>query len=166
MKKKRLGIHIPITSGLDNSILREVSKPVKKVDEALVELIADMHVTMKKEQGIGIAAPQVGVNLRLALAKLNPSAKKPNIIVMINPEITKRSMREQTDQEGCLSLREMWGSVARSESLTVTYRDADWEEMTLDLHGLNARIIQHEVDHLDGILFWDRVKEKPEAEKL
>lgn len=164
--RKCIGKHILITSGLDHPILREISKPVGKVDEALLQLIADMHVTMKKEEGIGIAAPQVGVNLRLALAKLNPSAKKPNIIVMINPVITKRSMREATDQEGCLSLRGMWGNVARSESLTVTYRDAEWKEVTLELKDLNARIIQHEVDHLDAVLFWDRVKEEPSSEKI
>ena len=151
---------IPITSGLDNPILRTVSKPVEKVDKGLLKLIDDMHLTMKKEDGIGIAAPQVGVNLRLALAKLNPSTKDVKIIVMINPEISNKSLREATDQEGCLSLRKKWGNVSRAERLTVTYLDENWEKQKLNLVDLNARIIQHEVDHLDGILFWDRVKEE------
>lgn len=124
-----------------------------------------MHATMKKDQGIGIAAPQVGVNLRVALAKLNPNTKEEKIITMINPEILQRSFRTQKDQEGCLSLRGKWGEVERSESLTVIFFDENWIENRLNLSQLNARIIQHEVDHLDGILFWDRVKDREKDEE-
>lgn len=205
---------VPVTSGLDNPILRAVSKPVEnfaerlnlklvqkpveKLTEKLVgkpvqkpvlnlagksveksaeksmekssgdtaaeisKLLKIMHATMKKDQGIGIAAPQVGVNLRIALAKLNSNTKDEKIITMVNPEILNRSLRTQKDQEGCLSLREKWGEVTRSESLTVVFFDENWTENRLHLSGLNARIIQHEVDHLDGILFWDRVKDRKE----
>lgn len=149
---------VPITSGLVNPILRKLSQPVEKVTSEIRDLISVMHATLKKEEGIGIAAPQVGVNLRLALAKLNSGTEKERIITMINPEIIKRSLRMESAEEGCLSLRGKWGKVSRATLLTVKFRDENWKEHVLHLDFLNARVIQHEVDHLDGILFWDRVE--------
>lgn len=149
---------LPITSGADNTILRTVSSPVKTVDKKLLKLISDMHVTMDLEDGIGIAAPQVGVNLRLALAKLNPGTKNENVIVMINPEILTHTEKKELGDEGCLSLRKKWGSVPRWHSLTVQFFDKKMQKITLALTDLNARIIQHEIDHLDGMLFIDRVE--------
>lgn len=148
---------LPITSGADNTILRTVSKSVKSVDKKLLKLIGDMHVTMNAEDGIGIAAPQVGVNLRLALAKLNPGTKHENVIVMINPEILTHTDDKETNEEGCLSLRGKWGGVPRWANLTVQFYNKKMEKVVLALSELNARIIQHEIDHLDGKLFIDRV---------
>ena len=150
-------MHLPITSGADNSILRTVSAPIKKVDRLLEKLIRDMHETMNLADGIGIAAPQVGVNFRLALAKLNPGTKHENVIVMINPEILTHSRDKASHEEGCLSLRGKWGSVPRFTSLTVMFFNKKMEKVVLSLDGLNARIIQHEIDHLDAKLFIDRV---------
>jgi peptide deformylase len=159
---------VPVTSGLKNPILRAVSKAVEipsgeksheGLSEELVQLLEIMLDTMVKEEGIGIAAPQVGVNLRVALAVLNPHTRQKKMITMINPEISKKSLRTGEGEEGCLSLRGKWGKVDRALSLTVTYFDEHFQKQVLELEGLNARIIQHEVDHLDGTLFWDRVKE-------
>lgn len=148
---------LPITSGAENEILRTVSKPVKHVDKKLEKLIRDMRETMDKEDGIGIAAPQVGVNLRLALAKLNPGGENETIITMINPEILTHAREKEENDEGCLSLRKKWGAVPRYQSLTVQFFNKKMERVTLALTSLNARIIQHEIDHLDGKLFIDRV---------
>lgn len=154
---------VPVTSGLKNPILRAISKPIEKVTPEIKKLIQVMKVTMEKEEGIGIAAPQVDVNLRLALVKLNPNSREEKIITMINPEILQKSLRTETGDEGCLSLRGKWGAVERAFSLTVKFLDPKWQEHVLKLDALNARIVQHEVDHLEGILFWDRVKEEDKA---
>jgi peptide deformylase len=127
------------------------------MDAVLKKLIRDMRETMDIEDGIGIAAPQVGVNIRMALAKLNPGTNHENIIVMINPEIIKHAEEKEEHEEGCLSLRKKWGKVPRWTSLTVKYHNQKMESVALGLDGLNARIIQHEIDHLDGKLFIDRV---------
>lgn len=150
-------MRLPITSGADNPILRAISTPVKQVDKKLEKLIRDMRVTMDAEDGIGIAAPQVDVNLRLALARLNPGTAHETIITMINPEIISHAKTKEENEEGCLSLRKKWGSVPRYQSLTVQFYNKKMEKITLALTGLNARIIQHEIDHLDGKLFIDRV---------
>ncbi len=149
---------LPITSGAHNEILRTVSSPVKTVDKKLLKLINDMRETMDLEDGIGIAASQVGVNLRLALVKLNPGTKNENIVTMINPEIITHSVKKESAEEGCLSLRRKWGSVPRWVSLTVQFYNKKMEKVTLALTDLNARIVQHEVDHLDAKLFIDRVE--------
>ncbi len=149
---------LPVTSGADNPILRALSKEVKTVDRKLLKLIKDMHITMDEEDGIGIAAPQVDVNLRLALAKLNPGTKNELVIVMINPVILSHGKEKISNEEGCLSLRRKWGSVPRWTALTVQFFNKKMEKVTLALTDLNARIIQHEIDHLDGKLFIDRVE--------
>ena len=158
--KNQKGTIVPVTSGLKNPVLRKISKHVESLTPEIQKLIADMHATMKKEQGIGIAAPQIGVNLRVALAKLNPATKQEKIITMINPAIISRSMQMEIGEEGCLSLRGKWGKVERSLHLRVRFFDEKWKTHELHLESLNARIIQHEIDHLDGVLFWDRVVEE------
>lgn len=150
---------LPVEKGPQNKILRTMSEPVKKVDKALKKLIKDMEETMFDLNGVGIAAPQVGVNLRLSLARLNVETKNELIVVLINPEIKSPSDETALMDEGCLSLPRRWGSTPRHTSLTVTFRNARWEEQTLHLEGFNARIIQHEVDHLNGGLFIDRATE-------
>lgn len=148
---------LPITSGANNIILRTVCPPLKSLDKKTEKLIRDMHETMDLEDGIGIAANQVGVNLRLALVKLNPGTKNEMVIAMINPEILTHTDKQESNEEGCLSLRGKWGTVPRYQSLTVQFFNKKMEKVTLSLKGLNARIIQHEIDHLDAKLFIDRV---------
>lgn len=149
---------LPITSGADNTILRTVSAAVQRVDKKLEQLIRDMKVTMDIEEGIGIAASQVGVNLRLALVRLNPSTDHEMTITMINPEILDHSDVVASQEEGCLSLRGKWGSVPRYTKVTVEFFDKKMKRTVLQLEGLNARIAQHEIDHLNGMLFIDRVE--------
>lgn len=157
---------LPITSGAENKILRTISSPVVRVDKKLEKLIRDMQVTMNLEDGIGIAAPQVDVNLRLALAKLNPGTKNELVITMINPVILTHGREKVSNEEGCLSLRGKWGNVPRYESLTVQFFNKKMEKVVLALTDLNARIIQHEIDHLDAKLFIDRVEGEIREEKI
>lgn len=147
---------LPVEKGPKNTILRTESKPVGKVDKALKKLIKDMEDTMFDLNGVGIAAPQVGINLRLALARLNVDTKNELIIALINPEISNLSHEKADMDEGCLSLPNTWGPTPRHESLTVTFDTPRGGKQTLHLEGFNARVIQHEVDHLNAMLFIDR----------
>lgn len=147
---------IPVEKGPKNKILRGESKKVKKADKKLKKLIQDMEETMFDLNGVGIAAPQVGVNLRLALARLNVDTDHEIIVALINPEIIKPSDEMLDLEEGCLSLPGQWGNVKRHASLTVKFENVKGEKQTLFLEGFNARVIQHEVDHLNSMLFIDR----------
>ena len=156
---------LPVTKGADNPILRTASSPVKKIDKKLKKLAQDMADTMMELNGVGIAAPQVGVNLQLALARLNVDTKREVLLVLINPEILQNSEHALDMEEGCLSLPGKWGSVPRGDSLTVTFQNLKGEQQTLHLEEFNARIIQHEVDHLNGMLFIDRAKKVKEENR-
>lgn len=149
---------LPVEKGPKNTILRTVSKPIKKTDKALKKLIADMEDTMFDLNGVGIAAPQVGENIQLALARLNVDTKNEIILTLINPQISNASEEMLEMEEGCLSLPGIWGKTKRHSSLTVTFENERGEKQTLHLQGFNARIIQHEVDHLKGMLFIDRAE--------
>lgn len=115
-----------------------------------------MDEILKKEAGLGLAAPQVGQNLRLVLVRLNFETPNELILALINPEIISFSKEIVLGEEGCLSLPKMWGQVLRSCEITVKFQNLKGKSQTLKFTNLNARIIQHEVDHLDGILFIDR----------
>jgi len=154
---------LPVQKGPKNKILRTESKPVKRVDKKLKKLIKDMEDTMFDLNGVGIAAPQVGVNLRLALARLNVDTKNEIIVALINPVISNESKEMVDMEEGCLSLPGKWGSTPRYESLTVTFENLKGDKHTLFLEGFNARVIQHEVDHLNAGLFIDRAHEVKDA---
>src|SRR3989338_4516946 len=154
---------LPIEKGPQNKILRTESKPVIKIDKTLKKLIKDMEDTMFSLNGVGIAAPQVGVNVRLALARLNVDTKNELIVVLINPVIFNESSKMVDMEEGCLSLPGKWGPTPRHESLTVIFETIKGDKQTLLLEGFNARIIQHEVDHLNAHLFIDRAHEVKDA---
>lgn len=156
---------MPVVQGADNSILRTPSKPIKQVTAELKSFAVDMTKTMEHENGVGIAAPQVGRNIRMAIVKLNPGEKNEIIFPIINPEIVEMSEEQDDGEEGCLSLRGYWGKVKRASRLLLRYTNLKGKEQTLELHGFNARIIQHEVDHLDGKLFIDRAYEVEEQKK-
>lgn len=142
-------------------ILRKISKPVKKMDKKKIgKFFDDMRETMHDANGIGLAAPQVGVNDRVVVCYFNNGTDHELIVDMINPEILDHSDEIITEEEGCLSLPGKFDAVARYTALTVKYRDRKGKEYVLKLSGLNARIVQHEVDHLDGKLYVDRVKEQ------
>lgn len=146
--------------GKDNAILRAISKPLKKFDRKLVKFIEDMKETMYHEKGIGLAAPQVGVNDRVVICKFNHETPHEVIIPMINPVITRKSEQMILAEEGCLSLPGKYDSIARHASLTVQYLDLKGRENVLKLSGLNARIVQHETDHVEGKLYIDHLKDE------
>jgi peptide deformylase len=136
--------------------LRSKSLPVRPGDPVVAHLIARMLKTVQDEGGVGIAAPQVGVNRRVVLVKrLDREPEKP-MEAYLNPEITGLSEKTVVDWEGCLSIPAGFGKVRRAESITVTYDTPAGERKTEQVSGFTARIFQHEIDHLDGVLFIDR----------
>ena len=133
-------------------VLRQVATPVREITAEIKRIIADMTETMWHQVGIGLAAPQVGLPHRiLVMDDGNGGAQ-----ALINPVIEDRSgtIREE---EGCLSLPGVFGVVERTKTITVRAMDADGKPVSLEATGLKARIVQHELDHLDGVLFIDRL---------
>ncbi len=152
-------------------VLRERCKPVEKIDDELRQLVADMLETMRDAEGVGLAAPQVGLALRLAVVdvshdpecisylKVNgEEAELASImpLVFINPELELGNQREK-EPEGCLSIRDVRADVNRPSSLKASLPQLDGSVLKIETDGLLARAIQHETDHLNGVLFIDRV---------
>jgi len=146
-----------IQTGEKNEILRQASEPVTKFDKSLAQLLDDMRDTLKKAKGLGIAAPQVGANVRAAICIFNYGTEKEMVVDVINPVFLKLSKEMQVDEEGCLSLPEKYGKVARHLWLVLRYQDRKGRFHELKLENLNAVVVQHETDHLDGKLFIDRL---------
>jgi peptide deformylase len=149
---------LKIQTGVDNAILREISKPIKKIDKAVLKLISDMKETMVASVGVGLAAPQVGKNIRLILVILNVETDQQRMIPMINPEIIFQSVETCFGEEGCLSVPKVFQQVRRFQEIKVKFLSAENYEQMLKLSDYNARVVQHEIDHLDGILFVDRIE--------
>ncbi|MDD4351934.1 MAG: peptide deformylase [Candidatus Gracilibacteria bacterium] len=149
---------LKVETGSDNQILRTKSVPIPKIVAKHQALIDEMRETMQREDGVGLAAPQVGQNIRLILVTL-VNAKERAIVPMINPEILRISEKEVCLEEGCLSLPGKFAEVLRSEEITLKYINTKGQEKILSLSGMNARVVLHEIDHLDGILFIDRMVE-------
>lgn len=142
---------LTLETGENNEILRSKSTPVKIIDKKLQKFIRDMGETMTAEKGVGLAAPQVGLNKRLIVVLLDNKI----IVPMVNPEITMHSDELDFGEEGCLSLPGEWGQVKRYRTIRVQFQDEKGERRQLQLDDFNARVVQHEIDHLDGILFTD-----------
>lgn len=159
-----------------NSILSQKSVSVNKIDKNLIELINGMKQALEKAKdpiGVGLAAPQVGKNLSIFIAR---PTEKSKIYVFINPHIKdKENLASQGDAlqgknekkqkrvrklEGCLSLKDIWGEVKREAEVTVEFMDENGRKYTKSFTGFMATIIQHEIDHLEGILFPKRVLEQ------
>lgn len=165
-----------------SEMLREKAKPVTGVDESLVKLVYDMFETMHKANGIGLAATQVGDRRRVIvidISEVNENAEEadddedaaedeadepahttspglPRTLALINPEIIATE-GSYVMEEGCLSIPDVRAEVERPEKIRVRFRDTSFQELVLDADGLLARVIQHEYDHLDGVLFVDRI---------
>lgn len=137
-------------------VLKEVCQPVDKFDSTLRRLLDDMAETMYKQNGIGLAAPQVGQAIRVAVVDIQEG--KRGLVEMINPVIVKRSNDVEEDREGCLSVPDIFGDVLRSKKITVEYYNRRGKKQRLTATDLMARCIQHELDHLDGILFINKAK--------
>lgn len=138
--------------------LLEVSEPIKEIDQELRQLASDMLETMYDADGVGLAAPQVGVQKRMVIVDIHagaderPSGEKP--LVLINPEFVEQE-GQLSWEEGCLSVPGELGEVTRAAKVTMKYLDLDGVEHTLEAEGLKAVALQHECDHLDGKLFVD-----------
>ena len=137
-----------------DDVLRKVCKPVKSMTARTEELIDDMFETMYDSNGVGLAAPQVGVLKRIVVIDVMDG----NPLVLINPEIIETE-GEQTGPEGCLSLPGLEGEVTRPERVVCKALDRNMDEITVEGEGLLARCICHELDHLDGILYKDKVND-------
>lgn len=148
-------------------VLRDPTDDVEQDMPGLQQLIDDLIETMHNAAGIGLAAPQVGESLRVFVVDLSPMAEDleeaersslpPQPMVFINPEIVDESENLCAFEEGCLSIPDIREDVERSDSIQVRYLDRDFQQAELTVFGLLARVVQHEYDHLEGILFVDRI---------
>ena len=136
--------------------LQRESEPVETFDGKLRDLARDMLETMYAAPGIGLAAPQVGVNLRLLVVDISAGEEKGNQIVLVNPEILEAE-GEQKGEEGCLSIPGFTAMVDRPKRIRIAGRDTRGNRVELEAEDLLARALCHEVDHLDGILYLDRI---------
>ena len=134
-------------------ILREKSKRVEKITSEILELANQMAKIMKENKGIGISAIQVGVPIRLIV--INNCDQD---FFFINPEIKRVSRREIVYSEGCLSFPDIFEEISRPEKVTVRARNLDWEDIEIEAEGLMARCLEHEIDHLEGVLFIDYIE--------
>ena len=138
-------------------ILKARAKPVTEGDlEHVRHLVPRMFLTMYRAPGIGLAAPQVGVGLRFAVVDLQADDTRAPI-VLINPQVASQSEEQATREEGCLSLPGQYADVTRPARVTVRYTDLEGAKRQIDAEGLLAACLQHEIDHLDGILFVDHL---------
>ena len=140
---------------LPDPLLRETSSPVEQVDDNVQNLIDDMLVTMYEAPGIGLAAVQVAVPKRIVVVDVADEPESRDPICLINPVILKRSDTLRLYEEGCLSLPEVLVDIERPDAITVEFVDRSGKRKTLEVDGLLATAIQHEVDHLDGKLIID-----------
>ncbi len=144
---------------LGEEVLREKCTPVTEFDDGLRILIQAMYETMEEADGIGLAAPQVGVDKRFFVVGLPDGTKKE----FINPQITGTSVETSPYEEGCLSLPNVYHEVIRPSKVIVSAQDMNGNPFTLKASGLMARVIQHEYDHLDGVLFIDHLSEEEKS---
>lgn len=145
-------------------LLRQVAAPVTCFDAELASLVADMDETMRALNGAGIAAPQIGVGLRVVIFELKDNPRYPQLspvpyTVLVNPELTVLDEQQQEGWEGCLSVPGLRGLVPRYRRLRYQGFDAAGAPIDRTVEGFHARVVQHEVDHLDGILFPQRVRD-------
>lgn len=152
---------LPIVT-YDDEILHKEADPIKKDSEELQQLIDDMFDSMYNSEGVGLAGPQVGELKRLFVVDADPMAEeaeepKHGPLVMINPEIIAKKGPEVEMNEGCLSIPGINAPVSRPEMIVVKYLDRRFEPQQLEVGGWLARIVQHETDHLKGILFLDHL---------
>ncbi len=159
---------LPIV-GYGDPVLRKKAEDISKDDPNLKQIIADMYETMYNAYGVGLAAPQVGLSIRLFVIDTKPFSEDEDLTkeeqeqlagfrkTFINPVITKEEGEEWGFNEGCLSIPEVREDVYRHERITIEYFDEDFNKQTEVYDGLRARVIQHEYDHIEGILFTDRI---------
>ena len=146
-----------------NSVLRKIAEPIDQDYLGLKDLIKNMYDTMVNAEGVGLAAPQVGIPIRLIVIDLAPLKEdNPELgdfkVTMINPELLEESENEVEYDEGCLSIPGINETVSRPEAIKISYLDENFNEHMEVYDGYKARVVQHEYDHLEGHLFTDRIK--------
>ncbi len=142
---------------LPDPLLRQVSTPIERVDADLQKLADDMLETMYDAPGIGLAAIQVGIARRLLVIDVSKEGEEKQPLVIINPEIIKSSDARSVYEEGCLSIPDYYAEVERPAQVTVKSIDRDGKEQVIEADGLLATCLQHEIDHLNGVLFIDHI---------
>ncbi len=142
---------------LGSKALRRPASPVESFDDELRRLVADMFDTMYEAEGIGLAGPQVGVSRRVLVVDVKDEEGGRQVHALVNPEIVHSSRESEKNSEGCLSIPGIEERVERPVRVAVEARSPEGEELRIEADGLLARALQHEVDHLDGILFIDRL---------
>ncbi|MCR2042569.1 peptide deformylase [Anaerosalibacter massiliensis] len=143
---------------VNDPILRKKSREITKIDDRIKTLLDDMVETMHENEGVGLAAPQVGILRKAIVIDIGEG-----ILKLINPEIIEKE-GENLDVEGCLSVPNRAGKVLRPEKVKVKYLDTDGKEQTIEGNGLLARALCHEIDHLNGVLFIDKIVEEIEED--
>ena len=146
----------------DIPILRKKARPVERIDNNLLQLIENMFETMHAAEGVGLAAPQIGVSQRVVVIDIESHFPECPPIALINPVITEAT-GEEPDEERCLSLPKRRGIVRRATSVTIEAILPDEQKIKLNGKHLMARVLQHEIDHLDGVLFIDLLKPEDQA---
>ncbi len=140
-----------------DKFLAQQTAPVENIDGAMQKLIENMTETMYVAPGVGLAAPQVGVGQRFLIYDLDPKGENSDLQVLINPRIIERQGEIISENEGCLSVPEFRADVKRTELILVEGVDRDGNPLRFEAQGMHAIVIQHEMDHLDGTLFIDRI---------
>ncbi|MBE9076995.1 peptide deformylase [Romeria aff. gracilis LEGE 07310] len=153
LKQPPLALHY-----LGDRVLRQPAKRIAKVDGDIRELARKMLQTMYSEDGIGLAAPQVAVNKQMLVVDPDPEDAATPALVLINPKIVRASKEICTGQEGCLSIPGVYLDVVRPAAIEVSFKDETGRPQKISASDLLARVIQHEMDHLNGIMFVDRVE--------
>ena len=144
-----------------DKFLRTRSRPVDGRDPLVDRLIRRMKVTVRAQKGVGIAAPQVGIHGRvIVVQRLDRKPEEP-FVAYLNPEITERSRASVVGREGCLSIPAGYGKVRRARGIVLAHDGPDGRRLSEKVEGFTARIFQHEIDHLDGVLFIDRMEPEP-----
>ena len=146
---------IPIVK-IPDPVLRQIAKPVDEITDGVRQLLDDMAVTMYHAPGIGLAAPQIDISQRIVVIDCGKD-DKPELYKMVNPEIISLSEEEAVLEEGCLSIPEQTAEVKRPAEVSIRYLDETGITQTLSADGLLAACIQHEIDHLNGVLFIDHI---------
>jgi peptide deformylase len=140
-----------------DKFLRQPAKPVKDIDGTTQKIIEDMSFTMYNSKGVGLAAIQVGFDKSLILYDVSPGEEKRSLQILINPRIIESNGRIISEKEGCLSVPDLRADVKRAESILVEAFDREGKPMRIDAEGYLAIVLQHEIDHLNGILFIDHI---------
>ncbi|MFM8747830.1 MAG: peptide deformylase [Aestuariivirga sp.] len=148
---------VPIVTLPDEKILRQVSRPVASVDASVARLWDDMLETMYHAPGIGLAAIQIGVPLRLIVIDLAKDGEEKKPVFLANPEVIWASEAQNDYEEGCLSIPEFYEMVTRPADVKVRYQNRRGEPREIEASGLMATCLQHEIDHLNGVLFIDHI---------